>query len=93
MATEMTTEQLKMNSELFGLLQDICANEKLMSKAISALRRVLKRERETQDALMTKEELDAKMERGEEAYRMGECGEMMVNEDLTAYLKRRGYNV
>ena len=82
-----------MNSELFGLLQDICANETLMSKGISALRRVLKKERETRDALMTKEKLDAKMERGEKAYRMGECGELLVNEDLTAYLKRRGYHV
>ena len=42
---------------------------------------------------MTKEELDAKMERGVEAYKTGECGEMMANEDLTAYLKRRGYHV
>ena len=82
-----------MNSELFGLLQDICANEKLMSKGISALRRVLKKERDSQDALMTKEELDAKMEREEEAYRMGECEEMMASEDLTAYLKRRGYHI
>ena len=42
---------------------------------------------------MTKEELEAKIERGEQAYKMGLCGEMMANEDLTAYLKRRGYNV
>ena len=50
-------------------------------------------ETERNDALMTKEELEAKIERGEQAYKMGLCGEMMANEDLTAYLKRRGYNV
>ena len=48
---------------------------------------------ERDDALMTKEELEAKIARGEHAYKMGLCGEIMANEDLTAYLKRRGYNV
>ena len=89
----MTTEQLKLNAELFGLLQEICADEALMLKGISALRRVLKRNKVKTDAAMTKEEFDAKMERGEIAYKMGECGEMMLNEDLTAYLIRRGYHV
>lgn len=45
------------------------------------------------DALMTRDELEEKIKRGEQAYKLGLCGEMMVNEDLTEYLKRRGYDV
>ena len=32
---------MQMNTELFRLLQDICANEDLMSKGIKALKRIL----------------------------------------------------
>ena len=45
------------------------------------------------DALLSKDELEEKIKRGEQAYKLGLCGEMMVNEDLTAYLKRRGYDL
>ena len=37
----MTQKQLEMNSQLFGLLQEICTSETLMAKGIKALQRVL----------------------------------------------------
>ena len=78
----MTQEQLKLNSELFGLLQEICASETLMAKGIKALKRVLKNKDED-DTLMTEEELNEKLE----------CNTMLANEDLTEYLKRRGHEI
>lgn len=88
----MTQEQLKLNSELFGLLQEICASETLMAKGIKALKRVLKNKDED-DTLMTEEELNEKLERGIRAYESGECNTMLANEDLTEYLKRRGHEI
>ena len=43
--------------------------------------------------LMTKEEFYAKLERGEKAYERGECHEMLPEEDLTTYLRRRFYKI
>lgn len=43
--------------------------------------------------LMTKEEFYAKLERGEKAYDRGECHEMLPEEDLTTYLRRRFYKI
>lgn len=42
---------------------------------------------------MTKGELEEKIKQGKQAYKLGLCRELLANEDLTAYLKRRGYNV
>lgn len=44
-------------------------------------------------ALMAKENFYAKLERGEKAYKQGECHEVLPGEDLTAYLIRRGYDI
>lgn len=89
----MTQEQLEMNSQLFGLLKEICASETLMAKGIKALQRVLKNNKTDNDTLMTEEELNEKLNRGIKAYESGECNTMLANEDLTAYLKRRGYEL
>ena len=43
--------------------------------------------------LMTKEDFFAKLERGEEEYRQGKCHSLLPNEDLTTYLRRRGYDI
>ncbi|MBO4722583.1 MAG: hypothetical protein J5629_06590 [Muribaculaceae bacterium] len=88
----MTQEQLEMNSQLFGLLQKICSNEALMVKGIKALQGVLN-SKDKDDTLMTEEEFNEKLNRGIKAYESGECSTMLANEDLTAYLKRRGYEL
>ena len=87
----MTQKQLEMNSQLFGLLQKICSSEALMEKGIKALQGVLSKEDD--DTLMTEEEFNEKLDRGIKAYKSGECNTMLANEDLTEYLKRRGYEL
>ena len=60
----MTQKQLDMNSQLFGLLQEICASETLMAKGIKALQRVLNNNKNNDDTLMTEEELNEKLNHG-----------------------------
>ena len=88
----MTTKQMQMNTELFRLLQEICANEDLMSKGIKALKRILDKHK-ADESIMSEEELNAKIERAIKAYEQGECHAMESHEDLTAYLKRRGHDL
>lgn len=85
----MNQKQLEMNSQLFGLLQKICSSEALMEKGIKALQGVLN-SKDDDATLMTEEEFNEKLDRGIKAYQSGECNTMLANEDLTAYLKRRG---
>ena len=40
-------------------------------------------------SLMTKEEFYAKLERGERAYELSECHDILPGEDVITYLKRR----
>ena len=89
----MTQKQLEMNSQLFGLLQEICTSETLMAKGIKTLQRVLNNNKNNDDTLMTEEELNEKLNHGIQAYESGECNTMLANEDLTAYLKRRGHEL
>ena len=42
---------------------------------------------------LAKEEFQAKMERGMEDYRQGKCDSLLPGEDLTTYLRRRGYDI
>ena len=44
-------------------------------------------------SLVTKEEFYAKLERGERAYELSECHEILPGEDLTTYLRRRFYKI
>ncbi len=88
----MTQKQLEMNTQLFGLLQKICTSEALMAKGIKALQDVLNNISED-DTLMSEEEFNEKLNRGIMAYKSGECNTMLANEDLTSYLKRRGYDL
>lgn len=44
-------------------------------------------------SLMTKEEFYAKLERGERAYELSECHDILPGEDLTTYLRRRFYKI
>ena len=64
----MTQKQLEMNSQLFGLLQEICTSETLMAKGIKALQRVLNNNKNNDDTLMTEEELNEKLNPGLQTY-------------------------
>lgn len=86
----MTTVQ--MNAEMLHNLSIIATDENLLRRATKYLRKLVA-EKKSDPTLMTKEDFFSKIERGEEAYKQGECHELLVGEDLTTYLKRRGYDI
>ena len=45
------------------------------------------------ETLVSKDEFMASLERGEEEYRQGKCDSLLPDEDLTTYLRRRGYDI
>ena len=88
---EMSTTQLKMNAELFGLLQELSADENLMKKGIKALRRIVSKSKEEDPTLMTKEEYFAMLDRAEEQVRQGKVTRQLPDETVVEMLKRTGY--
>lgn len=87
----MSTTQLKMNAELFGLLQELSADENLMKKGIKALRRIVSKSKEEDPTLMTKEEYFAMLDRAEEQVRQGKVTRQLPDETVVEMLKRTGY--
>ena len=83
---------LQLNADLFRDLSIIAEDEVLSARLMRYIKRLIATKK-TDPALMTEEELLDKIERGEQAYQRGECHELLANEDVTAYLKRRGYDL
>ena len=82
---------VEMNAELFRQLSIIAEDESLMAKMLKYAKKLTASK--TDPTLMTKEEFFAKLERGEEEYRQGKCHSLLPDEDLTTYLRRRGYDI
>ena len=80
-----------MNAELFRQLSIIAEDESLMAKMLKYAKKLTASKADP--TLMTKEEFFAKLERGEEEYRQGKCHSLLPDEDLTTYLRRRGYDI
>ena len=80
-----------MNAELFGLLQELSADENLMKKGIKALRRIVSKSKEEDPTLMTKEEYFAMLDRAEEQVRQGKVTRQLPDETVVEMLKRTGY--
>ena len=80
-----------------GLLNDInliSGDESLMRRLVRYVGRLVKeREKAADPTLMTKEEFMARIEKAEAQYANGEYSEMLPGEDLTAHLKRLGYDI
>ena len=83
---------IQLNSELFFAMGKIANDEGLMMKLLKYAKK-LAAQKEADATLMTKEEFFAKLERGEEEYRQGKCDSLLPGEDLTTYLRRRGYDI
>lgn len=84
----------QMNSLNTRLWQDIGAiadSEPLMRRLAKYAAKLVKEKNDS--TLMTKEEFFAKIERAEEQYEQGEFSEILPEEDLTAHLKRLGYDI
>lgn len=81
----------EMSAELFRQLSIIAEDESLMAKMLKYAKKLTASKADP--TLMTKEEFFAKLERGEEEYRQGKCHSLLPDEDLTTYLRRRGYDI
>lgn len=82
---------VEMSAELFRQLSIIAEDESLMAKMLKYAKKLTASK--AAPTLMTKEEFFAKLERGEEEYRQGKCHSLLPDEDLTTYLRRRGYDI
>ena len=80
-----------LNSEILRDMAEIADDEALVKQLAKYLKKLVAKKNDP--TLMTKEEFLAKIERGEHAYELGECGEMQAHEDVTTYLRRRGYDL
>lgn len=85
----MTSGEL--NAQILRDMAEIADSEALMKQLAKYLKKLVAKKNDP--TLMTKEEFFAKLEEGERAYERGECSEMLVNEDMTTYLRSRGYDL
>ena len=89
----MTATQLKrMNTELWQKIGAIADDDGLMRRLAQYTRRLVK-EKEKDPTLMSKEEFFARIEEAEREAERGEYSVLLPGEDLTAHLKRLGYDI
>jgi len=82
---------IELNAQIWRDMAEIADSEPLMKQLAMYLKKLVARKADPTQ--MTKDEFFAKIERGEEQYRQGKCHSMLPNEDLTTYLRRRGYDI
>ena len=82
---------IELNAQIWRDMAEIADSEPLMNQLAKYLKKLVAKK--TDSTLMTKDEFFAKIERGEEQYRQGKCHSMLPDEDLTTYLRRRGYDL
>ena len=82
---------IQLNAEVLRNLSIVAEDESQLKRVAKYLRKLVAEKKPP--TLMTKEEFYAKLERGEKVYERGECHEMLPEEDLTTYLRRRFYKI
>ena len=85
---------LQLNKQYVKLWQDIGAiadSKELMGRLARYVSRLVKEKNDS--TLMTKEEFMEKIKESEEQIARGEYSVMLPGEDLTAHLKRCGYDI
>lgn len=80
-----------MSKELWQDIGAIADNENLMRRLARYVKKLVKEQNDP--TLMTKEEYFAKIERAEEQAARGEYSVLLPGEDLTAHLRRLGYEI
>ena len=83
---------IELNAQIWRDMAAIADSEPLMKQLAKYLKKLVAK-KEADPTLMTNEEFLAKLERGEEEYRQGKCDSLLPDEDLTTYLRRRGYDI
>lgn len=85
----MTAIQLNaLNAQMWRDMGTIAEDEGMMRRVAKYLRRVVK-EMTTDPTLMTKDEFFARIDEAKK----GPTSSMLPDEDLTAFLKRQGYDL
>lgn len=88
----MTAAQYNtMSKELWQDIGAIADNENLMRRLARYAKKLVKEQNDP--TLMTKEEYFAMLEEAEQQLARGEGMAMLPGEDLTAFLKRNGYEI
>ncbi len=89
----MTAVQL--NAMHTQLLQNIgyIADDEALMRRLTAYSKKLAKEKASDPTLMTKEEYNAMLDEAEQQLKRGEGMTMLPDEDLTAFLKRNGYEI
>lgn len=84
--------QTELNVQIWRNIAEIADDEPLMEKLAKYLKKLVK-ERLKDPSEMTKEEFFARVDESKAQYLEGKYNEILPNEDLTTYLKRRGYDI
>ena len=88
----MTAAQLNaLNTQIWRDMGVLADSESMMKRVAKYLSKLVKEKENS--TLMTKEEFFAKIEESERQIERGECHTMLPGEDLTAFLKRVGYDL
>ncbi len=83
---------IQLNAEVLRNLSVVAEDENLLKRVAKYLRKLVA-EKQADPTELSKEDYLAKLERGEEAFRQGECHEILPGEDLSTYLRHRGYDI
>ena len=88
----MTAVQLNaLNAQIWRDMGVLADSESMMRRVAKYLSKLVKEKEDP--TLMTKEEFFAKIEESERQIERGECHTMLPGEDLTAFLRRVGYDL
>ncbi len=85
----MTAVQL--NAQIWRDMSILAESEPMMKRVAKYLRKLVAEKEDS--TLMSKEEFFAKIEESEHQIERGECHTMLPGEDLTAFLRRVGYDL
>ena len=80
---------IELNAQIWRDMAEIADSEPLMKQLAKYLKKLTAKKHDP--TLMSREEFFAKLERGEEAYRRGECTRLLPGESVTEMLRRTGY--
>lgn len=86
---------IQLNAMHTQLLQNIgyIADDEALMRRLTAYSKKLAKEKKADPSLMTKEEYFAMLNEAEQQLARGEGMAMLPGEDLTAFLKRNGYEI
>ena len=82
---------IELNAQIWRDMAEIADSESMMKRVAKYLSKLVKEKKDP--TLMTKEEFFAKIEESERQIERGECHTMLPGEDLTAFLRRVGYDL